>query len=198
MSNVVTRLARSADRWIGWVSRAMAATCGAAIALLMVMTCVDVARRFLTGRSIPGVIEYSEVLLAGVVFLGMGMAQRLGAHVRMEALVARLRPRARAWVEAIAAFFCAALVVALTSSTAEAAAASIAAGEFRHGLAEVPIWPAKLVIPIGLAVFALELIRSGVRSVAAATAPQVPELAEDHPTLSTTDGGAPTERRWMA
>lgn len=154
--------ARTADRWIERISKTAAAICGASIAVLMLLTCIDVARRYATGRSLPGVIEYSEVLLAGVVFLGMGMAQNGGAHVRMEAFITRLRPRAKAWVEAGTAAFAAVLTAVLTVATANEAIASFQAGEYRHGLAEVPIWPAKMVIPIGLAILTAEFLRTCV------------------------------------
>lgn len=174
MGRHVLAVARFLDRWIERASKWTAALCGGAIAVLMLLTCVDVARRYATGRSLPGVIEYSEVLLAGVVFLGMGMAQRQGAHVRMEALIARLRPRARAWVEAGTSAFAAVLTATLTVATADAAAASFEAGEYRHGLAEVPIWPAKMVIPVGLLILTAEFARSCVRAVLAARAPAPP------------------------
>jgi TRAP-type C4-dicarboxylate transport system permease small subunit len=174
--------ARTADRWVERVSRTAAAICGASIAVLMLLTCIDVGRRYVTGRSLPGVIEYSEVLLAGVVFLGMGMAQNGGAHVRMEALITRFRPRARAWVEAGTAAFGAVLTAVLTVATAGEAIDSFQAGEYRHGLAEVPIWPAKMVIPLGLAILTAELVRTCVRQVLAAKRGEpAPAAGSDQP-----------------
>ncbi len=53
------------------------------------------------------------------------------------------------------------LVAWMTVETAQAALHSFLVGEYRFGLLQMPIWPARLMIPLGLGVLFLELLVDG-------------------------------------
>lgn len=142
-------------RWLGRMSVGLATVAGAAILLLMFATVADVASRKGGGGGIAGVVEWTEVLLVVVIFAGMMGAELSGAHIRgMSFLTDRehsiVAPLLRCFGSAASA-----LVLAwAVGATSDEALESIKLGEFRMGLIQVPIWPAKLAIPIGLAGFA--------------------------------------------
>jgi TRAP-type C4-dicarboxylate transport system permease small subunit len=143
------------------VIHAIATTFGVIAALLIVgimfSTAADVLSRQLTGSSIPGVVEYSEVLLAGLVFLGLAYAQRTGAHIGVDLFTDRMRPRVGHVVRAVGLVIAIAMLLWMTYETTVVAIRSFEVGEFRFGLVPVPIWPVRMVIPLGLVALLLEL-----------------------------------------
>ncbi len=144
--------------WRGIIgSFAIASAVG--ILAIMTLVVVDVVRRKLDGGSIPGANEYAEILLVGVVFLGLAEAQRQGNHISVEAVVARLTARSGARLRSAGLVLSLAVVVWMTWETLDVGVAAFESKEFRFGLARIPTWPAKLAIPIGLAALSLELLR---------------------------------------
>jgi TRAP-type C4-dicarboxylate transport system permease small subunit len=135
---------------MGWVA-------GIGIMALMVPTIVDVSYRGFFGPSVPGMVEFSEIGLVIVIFLGIGSAMTHGHHIHTPILTQSLPShignrllflgRALMWV----------LILVILIGTIREAADSFAIREYRFGLVEVPIWPAKAVIPLGFAALLIEI-----------------------------------------
>lgn len=123
----------------------------------MIPTVVDVSYRKAYGPSIPGVLEYSEVALVIVVFLAMAATLQRRAHIYTPFLTSRLSFRA-AQISRLAGQVLMWIVLAImVYGTALNALESFDSREFRFGLIEVPIWPAKGIVPIGLFMLLTEL-----------------------------------------
>ncbi|MFV0408911.1 MAG: TRAP transporter small permease [Paracoccus sp. (in: a-proteobacteria)] len=132
---------------------------GSAIVGLMLATSYDVIARKALGFGLPGVVEWSEVLLVIVVFTGMMSAELSGSHIRGASILPRSsRGGIGAAMRCLGDAIGAAVLIWAVVVTSEAAFASYKVGEFREGLSRVPVWPAKLAIPLGLAGFALALV----------------------------------------
>lgn len=140
----------------------MGTLAGVGIVLIMLGSVLDVSRRAVTGDSIPGINEMAEVALVIVIFLGLMGAQTSGTQIATPIVTNRLPARAGHAVRCVAAWVAAAIVLWMTAETAVAGYESWQAKEFRFGLANVPIWPAKIVIPVGLACLAFALIVQGL------------------------------------
>lgn len=123
----------------------------------MVSTAADVTSRQVTGSSIPGVVEYSEVLMVGLIFLGLAYAQRVGAHIGVDLVTERMPVRVAHLVRSVGLVIAIGVVAIMGWETLEVALRSFESREFRFGLVQVPIWPARLLIPIGLGALLLEL-----------------------------------------
>ena len=157
-----SRAFRRLDGAMNKISTGMSLLAGVGIILIMVASVADVTRRALTGHSIHGINEASEVALVVVVFVGLMGAQTSGSQIATPMVTNRLPARAGHAVRALALWLAAAITLWMTAETAVAGYESWQAKEFRFGLASVPIWPAKLVIPVGLACLALALIVQGL------------------------------------
>ncbi|MGY1915588.1 TRAP transporter small permease [Blastococcus sp. HT6-30] len=171
----------------------IATTFGVIAALLivgiMISTALDVLVRQITGSSIPGVVEYSEVLLAGLVFLGLAYAQRTGAHIGVDLVTERLPTRTAHVVRAVGLVVAIAVLLWMTYETAVVAVNSFQVGEFRFGLVPVPIWPIRIVIPLGLVALILELALSTYDEIVGART-GAPTVQHEHPEAAS----AATER----
>jgi TRAP-type C4-dicarboxylate transport system permease small subunit len=138
------------------------------IVVMLVAIVADVTRRTLAGQAVAGVVELGEVIMVAIVFLGLGYAERRGAHVSMTLFVRRLPPRAAAIVNGAGLLLVVLVVGWMVYVTADRALASFEAKEFRFGLVRVPVWPARIAIAVGLAVYFLELLFRLVDDIRAA------------------------------
>jgi TRAP-type C4-dicarboxylate transport system permease small subunit len=124
---------------------------GAAIVLLMLVTVVDVfMRQFLTS-GVRAVIEITEVSLVAVVFAGMVGAEVAGRHVRTPVVLNLLPSRPAATLRLAGLALSAVTTGWIALATANQAVQSVSNREARFGLLQVPVWPARVIIPLGMA-----------------------------------------------
>lgn len=150
------RIGRIADVWLRRVANVFSGLAGVGILIMVLATVFDVIARSQFGGSLPGVVEYSEVALVVVTMLGMMGAQINRRHVQTPMLTNRLKGRTQHVVRLIGMILALLILAWIVKETADVALHSIATGEYRFGASKVPVWPARLSIPIGL--FALLIV----------------------------------------
>lgn len=179
-------------RAIHLLSKTFGVIAAVLIIVIMLSTAADVAVRQATGASIPGVVEYSEVLMVGLVFLGLAYAQRARAHIGVDLVTERMPVRVAHIARAIGLTIAFVVLAIMAYETFEVALRSFESREFRFGLVQVPIWPARMIIPIGLVALLLELSISLYDEIVGARtrAPLNKSLPPDAvSSVSTTDHG---------
>jgi TRAP-type C4-dicarboxylate transport system permease small subunit len=139
------------------------ATC--ALFVIMMVSALDVASRNLLGRSVPGALESSEVVLVVGAFLGLAYAQRLRTHVATSFLVELLPRRFARLIRSAGLLAVSSYVGWATWLTAPRAWQSFVMGEARFGLVEIPQWPARFAIAIGFGLLFFELLRDLIREI---------------------------------
>lgn len=144
-------------RAVHLLSMAFGVLAAVLVVAIMLSTAADVAVRQITGSSIPGVVEYSEVLMVGLVFLGLAYAQRAKAHIGVDMFTERMPARLGHLVRAVGLMVAFVVLAVMAWETAQVAVTSFGNREFRFGLVRVPIWPARAIIPLGLVALLLEL-----------------------------------------
>jgi len=141
------------------IAVALSVVSGMSIVLLMLATTYDVLARKLIGGGFAGVVEWSEVILVVTVFSGMTAAELSGAHIRGFSFLPSNRENiAAAALRSLGFLITAAILSWAAIATLQSGLQSYSIGEFRMGLANVPVWPAKLAIPLGLIFFAALLV----------------------------------------
>lgn len=165
---------------VGRIAGLMSVSAGALIVALMSLTVVDVVKRRLWGAGVPGALEWTEVLLVFVVFAGMAATELKAVHVRTPILIERLSRRLGLSLRALGGLVVTGIVVISTYETAVAAQRSVEIREFRFGLMNVPVWPARLAIPVGLAGLALALLYRARIDACDALAASVGAEGSDH------------------
>jgi len=125
---------------------------------MMLLTTADASGRYLFNRPILAAYELTtNYLMIAAVFLAMPYAYRQGANIRVTFLVERLGRKARLvidhLVQIVSILYCAALVVA----TFQQARHVLRTGTTFVTM-ELPLWPAHLVVSIGLFVTALMML----------------------------------------
>lgn len=137
---------------------------GVAILGLMLLVVADVSLRLLAGSPIRGTIDYvAFLLMPAVVALGFAVAERTGDHIGNPTLLNRLGRHDRRNVLRLGGVLVLVFLGLQVWTTWWRAIDSLQSAEFSPGGLSLPLWPGRFLIPIGLALFALEVVRRFVR-----------------------------------
>jgi len=151
MIAVVRRALDAVCRFLSWIS-------GALTLVLLLMLVAEVAARELLGRSLLGTIELSEVLLVFIVALGAAHAQRTGAHVSTDLVTSKFPPVPAALIRVAGMLVAAGFLLWTAWAGLRRGLTSFESGESRFGITDVPVWPARLILPVGLTLLALQCL----------------------------------------
>jgi len=151
------------DRQLYKLEGYMALISGLAIFSLMILAVVSVGGRNTMNMPLPGYVDWIEQVMPLIAFMGVAYTQRDGGHIRMDILVGKLRGRALWGAELITTLAMLVLVLLLIW------------GSYSHFLRSfdfnapywsrdssidisIPLWPAKLLVPVAFSVLALRLV----------------------------------------
>lgn len=144
------RLIHGFSTFLGIIASILTAT-------MMLAIVGDVASRELRGRGLLGTIELSESLLVGIIFLGFAYAELTGRHVALSLVFDRLPRRLAFGLHTAGMLVVLALFVWISYRSGLQAWTSYQRGEFRFGIMQFPMWPARIALFIGLVALVLEL-----------------------------------------
>lgn len=125
---------------------------------IMVLIVIDVVSRMLGRGSVPGLLEMSEVALVFLVFCGIAYGLQTRAHVAVTLVTSRLPEKAGRIIVSIGLIVLTAVLVWALWATTNTAIQSTMRGEVRFGITQMPIWPARIMIPVGLLVLIGEVL----------------------------------------
>jgi len=118
---------------------------------------VDVILREAFNKPIAGIIELSELAVVMITFLGLAYTQLQRGHVRVEVLLSRFSDRTQSRMNIIDLLLALAFFALLTYVSGQLAMKSVLIREIRYGLIPFPIWPAKIMVPVGTFLLCLQL-----------------------------------------
>ena len=148
-------------RTIQTVGAVLGIVAGLLLFYLIIGIGLDVTLRAVTGRGIPSVAEYADIVLVGLVYLSLARTQADGGHVASELVAMRLPPRLRVALELLGLIVVLGFLAGLTWFALETAIGSYQRGEYRLGLTGALIWPARWAIVVGLIAWQLQLLVRG-------------------------------------
>lgn len=166
------------DRGLLRLEHAFALLSGLAVLSLMFLAVVSVFGRNFFNQPLPGYVDWIEQAMPLIAFMGIAFVQREGGHIRMDILIGNLRGRMLWIVEFITAFFMLILMLLLVWGSWSHFGRSvdilpltqwptaISAGEFSKLMLSrdssmdiaIPLWPAKLLVPLAFSVLCLRLL----------------------------------------
>jgi TRAP-type C4-dicarboxylate transport system permease small subunit len=152
--------------WITRANRALAAFAGLLTAVITVIVCADVASRTLANRSIDGASEIALLLLVALVFLGFAGAESKGENFSVTLVVRRLPHDAQRWLYVATTVISLAAVSLLAWFSWTNGMRAMASDERSYGVISFPIWPSRLLIALGLTMFAVQLVAQALKAAA--------------------------------
>ena len=189
-----------ADRRLGLIENGLNLCAGVLVFALMLLGVAQIVLRTVFDAPIFGYIDIVEVSMVGFAVLSIAFVQRVGAHVRMEILVARLKGRGLWLTEMLGTALAAFIVGVLIPYAWRHFERAFDFGDSTIDI-ELATWPAKLVVPLALSVLLVRLLvqlagywrlvlHPGLKPVAVPTIQDVAALAEAEIRLSDTDNEA--------
>lgn len=180
----LSQLDRALFRLEGW----LALVSGLAVLGLVLLAVVSVGGRNFLNQPLSGYVDWIEIAMPLIAFMGVSYTQRLGGHIRMDILVGALRGRLLWAAEFVTTFIIFAVMVVLVWGSFSHFdrsfdfAAPLWSRDSTMDIA-LPLWPAKLLAPIAFCVLclrlALQLVGYGRAFISGTEAPVAVPLVED-------------------
>ena len=129
---------------------------------LMVLAVVSVSGRNFFNEPLRGYVDWIETAMPLIAILGISYVQRQGGHIRMEIVVGKLKGRALWAAEWLTTFGILVLIVALVWGSWAHFDRSFDMTRpmwSRDSTIDIglPLWPAKLIVPVAFTVMSLRL-----------------------------------------
>ena len=134
---------------------------GFVVFVLMLMVAIDAIGRKVAS-ALPGALEFSEAFMVPAVFLPLMFVQLRREHVFVGVATDWLSPRARAFLDGVAALVGIVIFGLLTWLAFEKAMQAFTVGEYRVAVISVPIWPFRCIIPFGTGLMVLQLALNAI------------------------------------
>jgi TRAP-type C4-dicarboxylate transport system permease small subunit len=142
--------------------RLLALAAGLALLLLMIFTVLDVFLRYLFNAPFRSVYEFTEYMMALIVFLGIAYCGWTGGHIAVDLFAKWLdRPGLRL-LPALLAFVGAALFILIAY---QATLETVATLDQVSNLLRWPHYPFRFAVALGSALFAVVLVIQGLDSL---------------------------------
>ncbi|UWQ16177.1 TRAP transporter small permease subunit [Jannaschia sp. M317] len=156
-----SRLSRI-DQFLYRIEGWLALIAGLAILSLMGLAVVSVGGRNFVGIPLPGYVDWIEQIMPAIALLGIAYTQRTGSHIRLDLIVGNMKGRPLWIAEWVTTLIMLILTLLLVWGTWSHFLRSFDLGQplfSRDSSIDIglPIWPAKLVVPVALMVLALRL-----------------------------------------
>lgn len=151
----MTSILRKASMSLGKATYLITA---AAIALVCFLTIIDTVSRSIGTGSIALVFDLNESLIVVAAFLPLAFAQLSGDHVAFTALYSRMPKRIQDLSRLLGYLLALPLVGWITWVSLSAAVRSWQVAETRMGVSDLPVWPARLAVVVGMFAFFLTLV----------------------------------------
>lgn len=146
-----------ADRLLYKLESKLTLIGGTVILLLVLLATANVLGRWLFSLPISGYIDWVEQAMAFLAFLGIAYTKREGGHIRMDILVGHIHGRFLWFVELMATLLMLGITLVLIYGSYLHFERAFKIGDSSLDI-NLPIWPAKLVVPVALTVLALRLL----------------------------------------
>lgn len=150
------------DRALFRLETVLALLGGLAVFALMLLAVVSVGGRNILNQPLRGYVDWIEQAMPLIAFLALAYCQRLGGHIRMDIVVRLLRGRVLWAAEFLSVLLMLSLTIVLIWGTWAHFERSFdwsAPLWSRDSSVDIrlPLWPAKLLAPLGLTVLGLRL-----------------------------------------
>lgn len=130
------------------------------IGVLCLLTIVDVIRRAVFGKSLVGVVEITEFLMVGIVFLSLAYTEVRKEHVKVEILTIHFTPATQVLLKIILLALGSIFVALVLWQGILDTVLFWQIGEYKFGPGNLRLfkWPAMLMVPFGCFWFLLQLV----------------------------------------
>jgi TRAP-type C4-dicarboxylate transport system permease small subunit len=142
--------------------RYLALAAGVLLLILTVFTVVDVILRYVFNAPLRSVYEFTEFVMAAIVFLAVAYTGWVGAHISVDVFAKWLDKPSLRFIPAILAFMGAALFALIAYRALLETFATI---DQVSNLLRWPFYPFRFTVAFGSALFAVVLVIQGIQAL---------------------------------
>jgi TRAP-type C4-dicarboxylate transport system permease small subunit len=166
-------------RFNGWVTLWLARIATVALAMIAVVTFCDVIARKVFNKGFTFTVEMTEMSMALIVFLGVGLVTHQRGHIVVDVVTLRLSERARVWLGLVANVLSLGFVLIMAWRLWLQAAFILSKGDTTP-IWNIPLWPIAYLIAAGSIFLVTGLALHVLDSIDRAAHPEksAPETAE--------------------
>lgn len=151
------------DQRLFRLEAALALAGGLAVFSLMLLAVVSVGGRNFFNAPLPGYVDWIEQMMPLIAFIGVAYCQRLGGHIRMDIFISHLHGRSLWLFELVGTILMLILVILMIwgSWAHFERSFDFAAPLWSRDSSldiRLPLWPAKLLVPVAFGVLAARLL----------------------------------------
>jgi TRAP-type C4-dicarboxylate transport system permease small subunit len=157
---------RRLERALDLVSIVAAWIAGGAIFLMALIGGLDVLSTVALGRPISATVEATEVLMVIAVFMGLGLLHKRRANIAVDLLRESVGRGLRRALDVLTLLLVGFYFGLIAWRGWENAFDSLAVREFSNGLVQLPLYPSKFALAIGMSIAVLwcvlEILKGGL------------------------------------
>lgn len=142
-------------QWVHKANQWLAGLAGWLMFAMMMLLVTDVVFRSF-GKPLLLMAELSVFVMMIVIYLGFSRCEEEHEHVRLSFLVNALPDSVRPKINAIVNFTAVGVIALLLFAVSRDAWSSFVTGSAIEGMTDIPIWPTKFVMVVGMVMFLLQ------------------------------------------
>ncbi|KZY48721.1 C4-dicarboxylate ABC transporter permease [Roseovarius sp. HI0049] len=151
------------DRHLAKLERFFALLSGIAVFSLMFLAAYSVGGRKFFGSPMAGYVDWIEVIMPLIAFMGIAYVQRDGGHIRMDIVIGQLKGRVLWAAELLSVVLILLLIVGLIWGSWAHFDRSFDMSRplwSRDSTIDIglPVWPSKILVPVAFSVLCLRLL----------------------------------------
>jgi len=150
----------------------LAVIAGIVVILVMLAISTEVVTRYFLNRPVTGMIEAVEISILYITFLSAAWVLREEAHVSMDFLTERLKPKALAMLTFITSLLCAGMCLVLVWYGTNVVLSEFQKGYKLMGNLDIKMGYVLLIIPVGSLAFFIQFLRRAYKNWKKWQAPQ--------------------------
>lgn len=138
---------------------------GSGLVVMCLMITGDVIKRWLMGRPIVGIFEFSEVGLLFLIFLALGPVEHMGRQMRVDVISSRIKGRAGHLLQAVTSLLGLGFWGLILWKSSADWLVAYRMHDVRQGMIQIPSILYLGFVIYGSSLVCLSLITSGLRNV---------------------------------
>lgn len=167
------------DKYLKLFEIGLAALAAFAVFVMMMITAADVLMRYAFNSPLEWVYDLTvHYLLIAGFFLGLAYTLRCNHHISVDFFARKMPPRTYHLSLALGCFLTASVFLAVAWMGTDETYTSWSSGDVLFGAVIWPIWPSKLIVPLGMAPLALRALHRMVAHLYAAFDPKITKSLE--------------------
>jgi len=166
-------------RWIHRVASTLLVVGAVSLVAMILLSASDVVYRNVAGVGVPASIQLNEMLMVAMTFGALAATQMRDGHVSVDLATSRLTPRVANLLQAAGLLVSALVTAWATWASWHIAVDALRSAEVSIGIANMPTWPSRFLVTIGLGVLTAEIAASALGLILEPSERHAHELAGD-------------------